>query len=463
MGNAILQSLPQLVDGLLLFESFESASFVTDQAWTVAKGTPLRSNSVAKQGDFSFELDTTECLLTKTFTGFPMQSSGVWFYDDATATAAGASPPFIYWLSNLGVIYGLGVDIATTSTKYCYRDNNGIPVDSGVTRTTGWHYFKFKLVSNFVVLYIDNVQVSSSGIALGGTMTQVKVGCPYTVTPSYQFGFFDVVQVFTGYNLQISNLVSGQVVKLFDSGNSLLFTVTSSGLTVLMDLSTLNYPVNGYITMTKADGVTPYYTSPTQIYSQGDVWVFQVYDFGRRPSDMLPVPNAMRVDTVATAGRQQSLLFYDRDMVVMTVNDLTEAKKNEFLKFWETIKAGKIFGCAVDSAKTFRGRLSSGTQEKGGFTKAFTMVDNTGLQVGDDVQIRDQAGINTMVGKIAIMNSTVLGSFTDYFVSPYVAGDEIRSLYFWPFAITADLQPNVSLTNLRLKRWSITLRFKEAI
>lgn len=464
MGNTALQSLPRLVDGLLLFENFESASFVTDQAWTVVKGTPLRSNSVAKDGVYSLQLDTTEVLLSKSFTTFPMKSGAVWFYDDATAVAAGASPPFIYWLSNLSVIYGLGVHIATSSVNYCYRDNNGVPVDSGVARSTGWHYFKFKLVSGNVVLYIDNVQVSSSGIAFGGTMNTVKVGCPYTVTPSYQFGFFDVVQVFTDYNLQISNLLAGQVVKLFRDDNSLLATATSTGLTVLIDLSALNYPINGYITMTKPDGVSPYYTSPTQIFSQGDVWVFQTYDFGRKPSSFAPAPGASRVDTIATSGRQQSLLFFDRDNVTLMFTDLTEAKKNEFLKFWETIKAGQTFGCAIDSDKTFRGFLSSGTQVLGGFTKTFVMVNNTGLQIGDDVQFRDQAGINTMVGKIATLPAgAIVGTLTQYFVSPYVAGDEIRSLYFWPFAITSDLQPTVGLSDVRQRRWSIALRFKEAI
>ncbi len=469
MGNSLLQSLPQLVDGLLLFEGFESANFVTDQAWTVTKGTPLRSNSVAKTGVYSLEMDLTECLISKTFSSdVPIVSSIVYFYDDATANIAGYSSPLVYWKDGGGNIYALGVDMtAPGSGVYSERHNTALAA-TAVARTTGWHRFGIKIVGTSVILSIDGTVVSTSTITFGAHIVTVQVGNPLAMTPVYSFGFFDVVQVYSSYNVQVSGLTVGQVVKLTNVATAtVIATGTATTATVLLDIFAYDYPINGFFTITKPDGVRPQFMGqykPNQVISQGDVWVLQTYDFGRKPSMFSPGPVANRIDTVATAGRQQSILFYDRDNVTMVFADLTEAKKNEFLKFWETIKGGQIFSAAVDSDKLFWSLLASSTRVLGGYTPNFVVPASlAGLQIGDDLLFRDAAGLNMMVGKLNSFGSSVTGILTTPFVSPYVTGDEVRHLYYWPFAITMDTQPSVNLTDLRQKRWTITLRFKEAI
>lgn len=457
--------MPQLQDGILLFESFESPTFITDQGWTVNKGVPARSQMVAKDGDWSFQLDTTEALISKNIggsVGFQLKSSAVWFYDDATATAAGASSPFVFWEDTGANVYGLGVDMGTPGSGLYSEIHAGAgPNATAVARTTGWHRFEIQEIGVNYVLSIDGTVVSTSAVV--HAIQIIRVGLPFTMAPSYQFGFFDVVQVYTDYVLQVSNLNIGQKVSLFNSAGTLIVAGTAAGASVKLDINAVDYPFTGYITITREDAKRPFYISPTQIFSQGDVWVFDVFDFGRRPTMMTPAPTAMRMDTKATSGKQQSVLFYDQDKIMLVFTDLTEDKKNEFLRFWGTINAGQVFGCAINSGATFYGLLNLSTYNFGGYTNEFSVASEAGMGPGDELLFRDQAGIHTMVGRLVSFLNANVGVLAQYFTQPFQVGDQVRHLYYWPFVQTLDTQANVSLADVRLRRWTVSLQLQEAI
>lgn len=96
--------------------------------------------------------------------------SSMWFYDNASATNMQVAG----FVGDSVNIRGIEVNIPTSTTKYSYRVG-GTHTATSITRTTGWHEFKWDYTSGTKVdMYIDGVLIASpAGIT---NFNQIRIG-----------------------------------------------------------------------------------------------------------------------------------------------------------------------------------------------------------------------------------------------------------------------------------------------
>jgi len=454
MGSTILQTFPRVTDGLLLFESFETINFTSDQGWTLLNGTPQISPDVAKEGLKSLKLDTTYPQLEKTFTAF--QYSAGWFYDDS-AIIAGGFTPFMNWLSSTPATFGLGVDLAT-STGFYSKTVAGVTSATTVARTTGWH--RFEIVDDPTgvtrTLKIDGVSVSS--VARVGTLVKVRVGVSvYAGAPA--FGYFDWIQVAVSAKVRVGGLTAGQLVQIYTASNTLVGSATATGNSVSIDTTSQDSPFDSYVKVTRPGGTLPYFRSSVFSVSTGDDYLLSVYDFGRRPSGFDPREAALRDDKESNAGINQSVFFYSRDVVTMSFMDLTEDQRQALYAWWQVAKRGEVFGVALDNGACFIGKLTADTS----FGSAAAVLDSVaGVAKGNPLSFKSTSGNRREIKKVvSVAGSTA--TMESEFSADFKSGDEVRDQFYWPYALVTDKALQISLSNLKKRRWTATVSFKEAL
>lgn len=457
MPGTILQTLPKMKDGQLLFESFESDNFTEDQDWDLLNGTPAISQDVAKVGLKSFELDLTYPQIEKSFTERFKWSAG-WFYDDA-AVVTGGFTPFMTWVSDTGQVYGLGVDLSVSTTHYT-RIVNGTASASSVARVTGFHDFAIRrTVLDIVSLIIDDVAVGSDTSVT--PLQKVQVGC-YVYSGTTAFGFFDAIQVNLDADVKVYQLEDGQVLKVYEEDGTLVSSATAVGgiASVLVNDSDIILPFQGYVTVTREDGLTPFYWGAVQSLAGGSLYSLSIYRFGRRATFLDTKPTAMRMDKESNAGKQQSVYFFGRQTGGISFSDLTEDQKNELVEWWTTAQLGSVFSIALDEGSAYKSLLTEAIETPDQLT--FKPEVLYGIGKGSVVALKSATNHSQAVKKVASVSSpnvTVEQGFT----VPFAIGDEVRDLYYWPQVLTNESTLNQMLTNVRLRRWNLNLSFKEAL
>lgn len=460
MAGTLLQTVPKIIDGLLLLESFEAANFVDNEGWLTLNGAPTNSSDTAFDGVKSFELDLTFPQIQKTFTAFGWSAA---YFQDDPAVVLGVFDPFVIWQTSLGNIFGLGVNLATSTGMYT-KIVNGVLTSSGVARSVGWKRLTFKETTTTFDLAINGTVVSSTAKAGLGTPTKIKVGCR-TYAGATAFGYFDLVQVTRGPLITVGGLADPQKVTARKADGTLVASALSTAGTATLDVTAIDQPFDGYLVITKQDQVSHFYSTFPGSISAGDGDRLCLYNFGRRPGSLDVKPETSRNDRESTVGFNQTVFYFDRDRVMVMFSDLTDEQKDGLFEWWQYAKQGQVFGLAIDAGATYYAKLTAPTV---GISATSVTVDNAASAAkGQIISIKGATGRNREIKPLSAAAFTVAPAGTLTFASvlcaPFFTGDEVRDKFYWPFLLTTDKNLSVSLANLRVKRWNVSITAKEAI
>lgn len=468
MGT-ILQSLAQRVDGLLLFESFESSNFMLDQGWTLLNGAPAQSNNVSKDSLFSLALDST-CALIQNAPGGNFSFAAAWFYDDATQITAQCIPALMVKDSGNTAIVGLGINNAVSTTFYCALTSAGNWIATAIPRVTGWHRFSVGQVQandSNLRLFIDNIDTGFS-IVSSSVLNEIQVGCQANTGDG--FGYFDLVQICLSSAISIQNLTDPQGATIICPG-SVPQALSSSGAAVIY-APFLDFPVTAYLVVNAVVQVgsqdfpgAPIYQSDIMEFSGGDTWFLNRFRFGRRPSSITPQPMSSRNDLLAVDGQKQSAFFYDNDIVTLMFSDLTEDLKNQLLAWWNSAKRGEVFSVSVEENDIYLD-----------FTQGAVSAFPIGQLLlaypppGPGAPLTVQSADGTIKENVVAGSSSydpVGGLWTLNLQAPQsqavAAGLQVRALYHWPFCTANQKQLQVTPSNVKVKRWHVQISFQEQI
>lgn len=464
MGNTIIQSMSRGQNGLQLLENFESQNFLGDQGWQVVNGVPTTTNVVAYSELRSFQLDLTYPKIKKTFTT-PFRWSAGWFFDDPAQTITTFNP-FIQWQSIAApATWGIGVNNAISTTNYTMTVAN-VQSASPVVRTAGWHRFEILHDEFFdeVRLKIDGVLIST--LAFPGLNFTVLFLGVNTFVGATAFGYWDLIQVTKSAYIKFTNLAPASLAQgalsslyLTDGTPVSLNDTVVGGVVFVAPLYPINVPFDGYFVFSKTDRVLPLFRGPVQSFSGGDVWNYHEFNLGRRVSTFMKTRKAMRTDLEATSGINQSLFYFSRDMVGLTLTDLTDDEQQSLQRWWGYAKSGNVFSAAIDSQDLFVGKLTLAT---GGNATTITLDTTAGLNQKSKIMLTRANGQTFEVAEVKSIAGLVV-TLQQALVEGYEIGDQVRHSYYWPFAITTDAAFMASLTNTKLKRWTAMISFKEAI
>ncbi|WP_307558301.1 right-handed parallel beta-helix repeat-containing protein [Paenibacillus sp. V4I7] len=129
--------------------------------WTAAKGTSSTSTAQAHSGSNSYIIDQDTDAITHSFSSSENSVVTLWFYDDAADTSLQTMAKVDNTIWSDSQWRGLGVNTPTSTTKYATRIGSSYAATS-ISRTTGWHEFKWDYTSGTKVdMYIDGVLVAS--------------------------------------------------------------------------------------------------------------------------------------------------------------------------------------------------------------------------------------------------------------------------------------------------------------
>lgn len=468
MGT-ILQSLSTRREGLLLLESFEAPNFMLDEGWSLLQGAPTRTDMVAKEGLFSLEMNATWPAIKKILDQ-PFQCSTVWFYDDASETGTLYSPRVQWINTSNGDAFMLGVDNAIDPGYYMQSSPSGTGPLFSFPRSTGWHRFTVKHYPalNRMELWIDNVRCLAVTYT-AGSLDAITVGSYNAVDTT--FGFFDWVQVFSDPYITIYNLEVAQFAQVvLSSGGAIIVKQAEQANGIgQVDVSDIDFPAQGYLQVLNGrvffNGDRPFYQSDMQTLNSGDIYLLNLYRFGRRPTTLSIPPLAMRNDIKAVGGPKQSVFFYDQDQVSLTFRGLTEDQKDDLTRWWTTTKRGETFSVAVEESQIYLD-----------FTQAAVTAFPNGQLVlaapaptpGQRLAVESSDGYikeNVKVASVSFDNNT--GFYTATLDKPQaeavLAALQVRHIYYWPFATTNVKSLAFSLEDPKTPRWTVTLSFEELI
>lgn len=437
----------------MLNESFEAADFMAVNGWSLLSGAPTPSNAAAYDGFYSLPMDSSYPLISKTFPAPYFTWCAGYFLDDATQTAS-TYKPFIQWISTAAGVYGLGVD-NSVSTGFYTVVKLGLSFPTTIARTTGWHRLEIKNTGSAIDFFIDGI---SAGVGVGAvTMQTVKVGAA-VAAGAPAFGAFDLIQIAYSHRLTVNRLTDGQAVKLYQSSGTLIGSATAAGGQVQIDPTAINQPFDGYMTITRPDGLRPFFYGPTLSLAAGDSWGLETFDLGRRVASFQLERETRRDDKEATSGKDESLFYYARDKVSLTFSDLTNDQRLALERWWGLAEDGSVFSVAIDSDDTYKNTLAADAISA---PSSVTANSSVGVNRKSKIRLRRSNGLTSEAAQIATVAGAVL-NLTVSLLQEYLAGDEIRHAYFWPSAKTLDKSFKPTLTNAKLKRWAATISFKEA-
>lgn len=459
--GTVLQSLAQRQDGLMLLESFESANFISDQAWVLLNGTVTRDNSVAKDALYSLKMDST-CPLIQNQPGGYTKYAVSWFYDEATFTTQLCNPAMVLSDSVSGATVGIGVNNAKDSAHYCIELAPGVWVPTAIARSTGWHRFSMSPDANGNPhLFVDNLD-TSFGLGAATFFDTIKLGCQANTGDG--FGWFDLVALCSSSTLTVYNLTDPQGLVLVCAG--MVPQANSAAGVAVLDMSQTDVPLDGYLVVTNPLGNgAPVYQSDIQNFSAGDIYFLNQFRFGRRPTSLSIQPTQSRTDTMAVDGPRQSVFFYDADKVSLSFNDITEDLANQLRSWFTTAKRGETFSVCVEESDFYVD-----------FTQQIVTAFPTGQLVvayappGKGKWLVVQSLDGTIKETVQIASSSysvATGLWTITLVNPQSeavqAGMQVRALRCWPFCMVTEKMLNIVLSNAKVKRWTVQINFMELI
>lgn len=458
-ATSLIQAMVQGTDGKIFLESFEGLNWGADQQWSTTQGNPQTSQQTAEDGLKSLIMDSSFPQTENDRSSTPFDYMTGYFFDDHTETAS-AFMPFLEAIRTPGTtVWGLGVDNATSTTKYTYI-NAGAKVASSVTRTTGWHRFSFRRETTDYVLKIDGVTVAT---VASGSLPWEKVRVGSTNATGTTFGFFDFIQVGKDQHITFRGLSAGQKLSLFlEDGTQIGTTVTVTGTTAQVDVSgedVINQILPVFVKLTRTDGTNPRFLSGILRAWAGDVWTLYVVDFGRKVGALDPRRNVRREDEESNSGKDQSITFNAKERVTIITNDITDAQRRQILAWWSHAQLGKSYSVAIDSNNMYNGVLTVAAAP--GDTTV-TVDDPGGAAAGAAVVLRRTDNLKAEEKVIQSVAGSVI-TFTDPVIYEYEIGDLVRSNRYWPVARANDKQADVGLSNLKLNRWSFLHSFREVI
>lgn len=456
LQSTIVQLLTQTSTGQMLFESFESPSWSSDEGWSILAGNPNPTNLFAFDGNWSLPNDTTYWQILKDFAGVGYKIATVYFYDDLTI---GTALPFAQFITPGGLTVGLGVDCSVNTGTYAYINVSGVHADTGQARTVGWHRFQYAYGTSGFNLEVDG-NIVYGHLAPAATKMQLGAITGSTGTP---FGYWDDIQVSSDQTLTFPSIVTaatGAQVFFYDQD----WNQMGSGAGKINLGTSANYPLYGRIMITLADGVTPAYYSPLQYFWGGDVYAQLTYDFQRRPEKFEPPTDINREDVYSTGGIRQSTFFYAMEKLKLTWSYLTAAQKNTWLAFWSVISQGGPFGLALFKYNVFMTALSNGANypaTPGNTQVQFIAV--AGINPGSILVLRNANGGSRETHIVAAINGNLV-TFAEPIVGGFVDGDQVTAQYYYPAARTTDKKANLTQASTTgSARWNITLGIEETL
>lgn len=453
-GPTLLQALVLGGEGRLLFESFEGLNWGSDQGWTTLQGSPQASSDTAQDGLKSLKMDSTYPQIEKVISaGFELLVG--WFFDDHTETAS-AFAPFLQARKTGSTNWGLGVDNGT-STGFYTKEAAGAKTATTVARSTGWHRFSFERIGSDYILKIDGTDV---GVAAGtGTASFDRVRVGSTNAAGTAFGYFDFIQIGTSPLVTVRGLQSGQKVSLYDStGAQIGSTATSTGASVTINVAAEDQPMaKAFVRITRTDGANPRFRSGGQEMFGGDTWTLVEVQVERKVGMLDPRRDTRREDTESNSGKHQSIFFNARDRVIITMNEITEDQRHQFLQWWAWAQRGFVYSVAIDAEDVYNGELQAAVAP--GAT-VVSVDAAAGAAAGSWMQLRrtdNLHGEEVLIASISGTNITLASPL----IYAYRVNDTLRSLRYWPFVRSLDKAQNISLANLKQKRWNFAHSFKE--
>jgi hypothetical protein len=473
MGT-LFQALIPISKGILFQESFEPDSWVTDNGWVTVNGYPVNSTNQYYDGVKSFVMDSSFPFIKQTLYNTPFKWAQGWFYDDATNTTGKRS--FIYFAeTTLSVMWGIGVDNATSITKYTMVINNSVSASS-VSRTTGWHQFQIQWdSSNKYILYIDNTAICSS-TAMLYPFTTIEVGTPDT-SGNNPIGYFDLVQATTLPYITFKNLSDNQVVLFPVSGD----TATSSSGTAILNLNgyfdafvqaRLNsiYNTDPYVVITKTDGKTFRFISDVINFGRGDVYALFELEFSRKATMFDVKKSVKRTDNESNSGVNEGQFFNARDVVSLTLSDLSESDILKLNTWWSYAQNSNSYSVAIDSNDIYFSYLVNNQVSGINYLTGFLGLSGNPPQKSDlIISTNDRQTYENITSTIyssgkLYLALPLINSYPEISAYPYnTLNAFLKTRRYWPFCINTDKSLNISMANGKVKRWNFTHTFKEEI
>lgn len=146
---------PTVYQSIYSFDGFEGG--LGNWVSVPGKGTPSTSTAVKHSGSNSYIINEDMDAIQQTFNTSYNKVVTMWFYDNASATNMQVAG----FVNDSVANRGIEVNTPTSTTKYCIRIG-GTHSATTVTRTTGWHEFKWDYTSGTKVdMYIDGTLVAS--------------------------------------------------------------------------------------------------------------------------------------------------------------------------------------------------------------------------------------------------------------------------------------------------------------
>ncbi len=454
MGNTVIQTMPKTSSGLLLFESFEAPTFMADQDWTLLHGVPSISPNAAKQGLMSFIMDLTYPLISHSLPSFTAGWSAQYFYDDATVVTGGFTPE-VQWIDSMANVYGLGVDLAVSTTFYT-KTVAGVKTATTVARTTGWHRFTLGPVSTNWVTAIDGTTCATFSSA--NAIATLKIGIT-VASGTIPFGFFDWVQATSSPFISVLN-TQGNAVLYSSDGTTSLASMSSNKF----DVRTLDYPFDGLMRCYDASGSTPIYNGYVRSFSGGDVLALKTLDFGRKASSLTVMPSQMRNDKFSLGGQDQSVFYNARDTMGISFNLLTDEQAQSIREFWQDLQQGAYCSLAIDSGNLYDGHMASWTYATGTGSNPLTLAPTTvGLNKGAVIRIFTETRRQQAVSTVATLVSSTQVKIAQPLQLADGAAGKVNSMYYWPVSKCTDQKLGLSLADPKTKRWNFSMNFVEVI
>ncbi|KQX46764.1 OmpL47-type beta-barrel domain-containing protein [Paenibacillus sp. Root444D2] len=211
------------------FEGFENGL----DNWVVVpgKGTPSTSTAVKHSGSNSFIVNEDMDAIQQIFNTSYNKIVTMWFYDNASATNMQVAG----FVDDNVSARAIEVNTPTSSTKYAIR-LDGTHTATNVTRTTGWHEFKWDYTSGTKVdMYIDGKLVASpTGVTsfkriILGDQWSGNTNTVYFDDISIKDANIKPVAVSTELTTPQTSMFSGTLSASDANGDPLTYSIVSNG------------------------------------------------------------------------------------------------------------------------------------------------------------------------------------------------------------------------------------------
>lgn len=137
--------------------------------WKVVtgKGVPTLSTKIKHSGSYSYVLNEDVDAIIQNLDKQYNKVFKIWFYDSAVLNNSPTKQNKVFVDDGLA-LRAIGVNTPTSPTKYAYRIGSSY-FASNVTRTLGWHEFKWDYTSgDHVDMYVDNILIISESMDSNG-------------------------------------------------------------------------------------------------------------------------------------------------------------------------------------------------------------------------------------------------------------------------------------------------------